>query len=266
MFGKLKGLKKWKITGNHEQYLRDTTISNRRLFEPYFAVIDDACVWDMGGWSAFFVSYPADHAKLADWLVKTARETRGPKMLFGHFQIKGAFYQGGKAMTGVPLEVLEPFDMCLLGHVHMPQALSPRVHYVGSPFQQDWGETGQPKRVAILDTGTCTLEWVPMTGYPEYREITFDEFIDLKVVNAEDRYRVVLNSHEEAELFFRHENFMRATAKYNYDEAPAKEAVEASDWSTDGIIRRYMKTVPPVKVGINLSDDDMLDMAHEIAG
>jgi hypothetical protein len=77
----------------------------------------------------------------------------------------------------------------------------------------------------------------------------------------------VLNSHEESELFFRHANFVRATEKYNYDETTvAKEAAEAKDWSTEGIYRRYLKTVPPEKVGIPLSDDEMLEMAREIAG
>jgi hypothetical protein len=263
---KLKDLKLWKITGNHEQYLRDTSINNRRLFDQRFCVIDTRKIWKMnGGWTAFFVSYPADYSELTEWLVKHGREMRGgPKILFGHFQVKGAFYQGGKATAGVPLEALEPFSMCLLGHIHLPQSLSHSVHYVGSPFQQDWGEIGQPKRVAILDTDTMVLDWVPMEGYPEYREVTLDEFDSMKGVNTEDRYRVVLNSHEEAELFFRHANFARATAKYNYDEAPAQEAVETKDWSPEGIIRRYMKTVPPNKVGISLSDDEMLEMSQQI--
>src|SRR5574337_117066 len=149
---KLPDMDLFKITGNHEQYLRDTSISNRHLFDHRFAVITGRKIWRMEGWHAFFVSYPADHKELAEWLIKEAKKIREPKVLFGHFQVIGAYFQSGKAMSGVPMEALEPFSMALLGHVHMPQSLSDRVHYVGSPFQQDWGEAGQSKRVALLDT------------------------------------------------------------------------------------------------------------------
>lgn len=262
---KLKDLDMWKITGNHEQYLRDISINNRRLFDPHFAVIDNRKVWAMNGWAAFFVSYPADHTELTEWLIQKAREVgRGPKVLFGHFQVQGAFYQGGKALTGVPLEALKPFHLSLLGHIHLPQSLSDNVHYVGSPFQQDWGETGQLKRVAIFDSDAMTLNWVPMEGYPEYHEITYEEFCQIDH-SGEDRYRVVLGNHEETEAFFHHPHFNRATAKYAYDEKPAQENAENSDdWSTEGIMRRYIKTVPLNKVGINLTDDEMLEMAQQI--
>jgi DNA repair exonuclease SbcCD nuclease subunit len=265
---KLPDVDLFKITGNHEQYLRDTSISNRHLFDHRFAVVTNRKVWRMKGWTAFFVSYPADHKELTEWLIKEAANVRGPKVLFGHFQVIGAFYQSGKAFTGVPLEALEPFSVSLLGHIHSPQSLSKRVHYVGSPFQQDWGEAGQAKRVAVLDTTAMTVDWIPMTGYPEYREIGFDDFVNLKSAHAEDRYRVVLSNHEEAESFFRHPNFYRATAKYSYDETPqtSAEGEEQQDWSFDGTLRRYMKTVPPKRVGIDLTDEEMLLMVNHITG
>src|SRR5579885_1193573 len=42
---KLPDLDMWKITGNHEQYLRDTSISNRHLFDHRAAVITGKKVW-----------------------------------------------------------------------------------------------------------------------------------------------------------------------------------------------------------------------------
>ena len=262
---------RWKITGNHEQYLRDTTVNNRRLFEHWFHVVDGRQIQMMGDWAAFFVSYPADHAELTEWIIKETRRIRGPKILFGHFQVEGAFYQAGRAMTGVPLKVLEPFSLALLGHIHIPQALTPKVHYVGSPFQQDWGETGQTKRVAIVNTNTMTVEWVPLTGYPEYKMVTMAEFEqiifdDTPGGSLEHRYRVKLNSHEEAERFFQHPHFNRATAEYNYDETPPDQTEGDQDWSFEGTCRRYLKMVPPTKVNIDLSDEEMLEMTKLIIG
>lgn len=263
---KLPDTDMWKITGNHEQYLRDTTISNRHLFDHRAAVITGRKIWPMEKWTAFFVSYPADHKELTEWLMREAPKVRGPKVLFGHFQVVGAFYQNSKALTGVPMEALDPFSMVLLGHIHAPQSLSDRVHYVGSPFQQDWGEAGQKKRVAILDTGAMTLTWVPMEGYPVYREVTYEDFSTRKATHEEDRYRVILNSHDEAEAFFRHAEFNRATAKYNYNESTKEADPGQEDWTFEGTLRRYMKTVPLNKVGINLSEDEMLSMAEQILG
>lgn len=263
---KLPDGERWKLTGNHEQYLRDTTVNNRHLFSHWFYVIDDKQTQMVDGVCLFFASYPANYNELCEWLVREARRVRGPKILFGHFEVQGAFYQNATAMSGVPQEVLAPFDMVILGHIHLPQAVTPKIHYVGSPFQQDWGETGQQKRVGVVNTKAMTVEWVPMKGYPEYRKVTLDEFEKLAKDQSEHRYRVVLNSHEESERFFKHPLFGRAVAHYNYDETPTEQAEENPDWSFNGICRRYLKTVPPSKVGIELTEDEMLDVTQQIIG
>jgi len=254
----------WKLTGNHEQYLRDTSVNNRRLFAHQFKVVDQYRIQAMGDWTAFFVSYPADYTALTNWLVKELPRFRGPKILFGHFQVEGAFYQNGTALTGVPQAVLKPFNLVLLGHIHIPQAVTAKIHYVGSPFQQDWGEAGQAKRVAIVDTDQMAVEWVPLTGYPEYRLISFAEFTALVDDQSENRYRVTLSSHAESEQFFKHPLFHRVTAQYDYEETPPDQVTQNEDWSFEGICRRYLKTAPPKNVGLELTDDEMMDVAATV--
>lgn len=261
---KLPDGERWKLTGNHEQYLRDTSVNNRRLFDHWFNVVDGRMIQMVEDTCLFFASYPADYNDLTHWLIAEARRVRGPKILFGHFEVQGAFYQNATAMSGVPQEVLAPFNLVILGHIHLPQSLTKRIHYVGSPFQQDWGEAGQQKRVAVVNTKSMTVEWVPMTGYPEYRKVTLAEFEKLATEKSEHRYRVVLNSHAESEQFFRHPHFNRAVAQYNYDETPPDQVVENPDWSFEGICRRYLKTVPPKKVGIEISEDEMMEVTHHI--
>lgn len=257
----------WKLTGNHEQYLRDISVNNRRLFEHHFHVVDDRQIQGMGDWTAFFLSYPADYKELTAWLVAQLPRFRGPKILFGHFQVEGAFFNNATALTGVPKDVLSKFNLVMLGHIHIPQAVTPKIHYVGSPFQQDWGEANQKKRVGIVDTDMMTVEWVPLEGYPEYRAVSLAEFNELSQQNTyEDRYRVTLSSHAEAEAFFRHPNFHQAAAHYNYDETPVEQSAENQDWSFDGTLRRYLQTVPPSKTGIELGDDDMLEVAKHVLG
>jgi len=254
----------WKLTGNHEQFLRDTSVNNRRLFEHRFNVVDNREIKLLDGLYMFFASYPANHLELAEWLLKETRHIRGPKVLFGHFQVEGAFFNNSTALTGVPKSVLSKFDLVLLGHIHIPQAVTPKIHYVGSPFQQDWGEANQAKRVGIVDTHTLTVEWIPLTGYPEYRAVTLAEFNAIAEDTTEHRYRVTLNNHAEAEQYFRHPHFRRASADYNYDETPAEPLVETQDWTFEGMCRRYLKLMPPANTGIEFSTEEMLDVTAQI--
>jgi Calcineurin-like phosphoesterase len=248
---------KYKITGNHEQLLRNASVSNWRLFAPYFTVIHDRKMIRIGDCSVWFCSYPADHAELAHWIASEAAAKRSKKILFGHFQVKGAYLTSARAATGIPLEVLSAFDMVLLGHIHSPQSLTKTVHYVGSPFQQDWGEAGQAKRVAILDTESMKLTWVPLTGYPEYREVGLKQFQAESGQLTEHRYRVSINSHVEAEEFFAHPAFSRAVGVYNYDtSSDTGAAPEVRDWSFGGTLERYMAQVPH---GLEVSDAEMLE-------
>lgn len=251
----------WKLTGNHEQYLRDISVNNRRLFEHKFNVIDDRRIQMMGDWAAFYISYPADYAELTEWLVQNiSRFKKCRKVLFGHFLVEGAFFQSGIALKGIPRSVLEPFDLVLLGHVHIPQSVTTKIHYVGSPFQQDWGEANQAKRVGIVNTNDMAVEWILLPGYPQYKTVNISEFSELTKEASEDRYRVTLNSHEETEQFFRHPHFNRAAAQYNYDEVLPEQMNENQDWTFEGACRRYLKMVPPEKVGIELTDEEMLEM------
>jgi hypothetical protein len=256
----------FKLTGNHEQFLRDCTIDNRHLFTHKFHVISNRLIVRDAGYDLFFCAYPADHRELAEWIVEKAKLARGPRLLFGHFQVAGAFLNNTKTTSGVPLEALKSFDAVLLGHIHQPQMVNERVHYVGSPFQQDWGETNQKKQVILLDTNPLTITPISLSGYPQYRQITLDEFKQVAQEQSEDRYRVVLKNHEETEEFFKHPAFNRATAHYSYEEAEAETpAAQEQDWTFDGICRRYLSLVPPDKVGISLSPEEMLTIGKSIA-
>jgi hypothetical protein len=252
-----------KLTGNHEQFLRDTSISNWRLFAPYFEVIQDRKIVTVDNCKIFFCSYPKDYAELASWIALESSKARGHKILFGHFQVKGAYLNSTKAATGIPVESINGFDLAVLGHVHTPQSVTDRVHYVGSPFQQDWGEINQKKRLAIVDTSKFTVTWVELEGYPIYREVSLKEFKTAVNERSEDRYRVVLNSHAEAEQFFAHPFFNRAVGVYNYEtEGNNNQVPEPKDWSFEGTIRRYVEVTGIPEVG--LTPDEMLTMGRMI--
>ena len=256
----------FKLTGNHEQYLRNAEINNRRLFEHKFNVVDGYDIFEFGPYMAFFCSFTEDYGELTKWLIEGLKEYRNyPKLLFGHFQVVGARMNSGPALHGVPVDILKHFNLALLGHVHIPQTISDCIHYVGSPFQQDWGEAGEAKRVGVLDTDDCSITWVPLEGYPEYHQVSLAQFKVVSQQKTENRFKVALTSHAEAEDFFRHQLFHQAEPVYTYEEGLPEEQQIQEDWTFEGIAKRYMALVPPKDAGIESEDAEVLEIGKMIA-
>lgn len=257
-----------KLIGNHEQYTRNTEIHVGKLFDRVFEVIPGCKVFKQGGDAFVFCSYPADHAKLAEWVETTTKRLRSEGMqrlaLFGHFQVVGAQMNSGLALTGFPKELLKCFDAAFLGHVHKPQSIGLYHYYVGSPFQQNFGETNENKRVGIFDTKKWEIEWIPMVGFPEYRVVGVRDFVELAKESDEDRYEVVLRSQADTELLFNHPFCTRAETRYEYVEKPSTEAT-AKSWSFDDVVRRYTSLNPPENAGIELPLEEVLEIGKQIA-
>lgn len=256
----------FKLTGNHEQYFRNQSVSNRRLFKHKFNVVDTCEIFEFGPYMAFFCSYHTDFNDLSKWIAESAKEYKNyPKILFGHFEVIGAKLNSGVALQGVPMSVLKPFKMCILGHVHIPQSIGENIHYVGSPFQQDWGESGESKRVCVLDTDDLSLTWIPLSDYPVYEQVTLAEFKKGNADKTENRYKVTLATHTESEEFFCHPLFHRAEPVYTYnDVAPVDQPVQ-QDWTFEGIAKRYMSLVAPTAAGIEIDEGELLDLGKMIA-
>lgn len=257
-----------KLIGNHEQYTRNTSVHVGRLFNRTFEVIPTTKVFKQGHTAFVFCSYPADHGKLAEWVDLTTRRLRHEGMerlaLFGHFQVVGAQMNSGLAVTGFPKELLKCFDCAFLGHVHKPQSLGTNHYYVGSPFQQNFGEANENKRVGIFDTETWEVEWVGLPGFPEYRVVGAQEFVHLVKEGGEDRYEVVLRSQADTELLFNHPLCTRAETRYEYAEKPAGPT-EAKSWTFEDVLNRYVSLNPPENAGIEVPLEEVLAIGKEIA-
>lgn len=199
----------YKLLGNHEQHLKNGQTHVGGLFQPYFHVIPDRAVFTLPAERLHVVcaSYPADPVELSHWLKETlsslrARDSTMRILVLGHFTVQGAQMGTGVAAHGVPREALHEADCILLGHVHRRQALPGglRGWYVGSPFQQDFGEAHDPaKCVALLDTETLTVEWVP-TLFPVYRTVGVAEVESASRSN--DVLRVLVRSTAEAQKLY----------------------------------------------------------------
>lgn len=259
-----------KLIGNHEQFVRDTSVHVGKLFERKFTVVSGAEVFSLKGDSVVFcAAFPASDTQISDWLSKQAFAYRSvsTKILLGHFQVVGSRMPSGTAVTGVQAKLLRPFNLTLLGHVHRPQEPAPNAHYVGSPFQQNFGEKGEDKRVGVVDTEKATVTWIPLPGFPEYRVCAFDEFINLVRPEEEHRYQVYIRRPEDAEKFYAHPLMNRAEAIYDFqlDPKAQAEAGTARAWTAEDVMQRYVQSAPPSACGINATEEEVLDYGKAIA-
>jgi len=254
-----------KLIGNHEQYLRNTQVSVARLFEPFFSVVERPVILEYGRVQIACAPYPPNDETLNSFL-KSLDQSK-PTILLGHFQLAGCFGHAGQLMTGVPLDLIKWVKLGLLGHIHRPQSFG-HIHYVGSPFQQNWGEAGEEKRVAIVDisevSGQVSLEWVPLTGYPEYLEVDLDTFTKHACAESEHRFRVCLKSPQEAATFYAHPLVTHGDPQYDFDVAAnateTKLEIGSDTWTPENVVRRYVEHNKPGDKGIALSAQDMTEI------
>lgn len=259
-----------KLIGNHEQYTKDARIHVGRLFESRFTVVNEFEAFQSPDSDAVlvFASYPGSYPRLVEWLAQTAENYRGKRLiLFGHFQVIGATLNSGLAYDGVPKEALLPFTLGFLGHIHKPQEVTRNIYYVGSPFQQNFGESGEEKRLAILDTQTMHVEWVSLEGFgfPKYRTVSAQEFVECATEVSEDRYHVVLSSQADTEALFAHPLCTRAETEYSYTTTNALQSAPVTSWSFEAVLQRWLAKSPPKDAGIDLPEDEMLSIGMEIA-
>lgn len=276
----------FKLIGNHEQYLRNTSVHVGNMFSPYFTVIEGNQAFPVEdlGVRVLCCSYPAAEKDTIAWLADQRKQAKAAKekvILLGHFQVMGCITGAGQLLAGIPKDALTWVDLGLLGHVHKPQSIHKNVHYVGSPFQQDWGETGESKRVGIVDIspGKVSVQWVPIEGFPQYVKLGVEDFEQACTPESEDRFKVVIRSQQEATKFFSLPLAHRAEPIYDFDVTAASTAtsegaeidekiagnITGNAWSFEAVMQRYVERNTPESKGIPASVEEMVSYGHEIA-
>lgn len=237
-----------KLTGNHEQLLKYADVNSKFLFQPYFGEVDPAVVELANGVEAVCCPYHDSYDKVNDVIEERLAELdpKSFKILLAHGDVRGVRYDSGEeCKKGIDPKLLNLFDMALLGHVHRHQKIGKNAFYVGSPFQQDFGEAAQRKFVVVFDTVTMSLKWIEVQGMPEYRVVDLKDFQAKANPNEEHRYWVTLNSIEETERFYADPRSILGKARLTYTAELGEEVKADAEILTDRqLLERYASTRP----------------------
>lgn len=162
------GVRWWMVPGNHDQVSQSGTVHGLRVFEhcPNVTVATEPLVyaggrvaylpWREVGQAEAFAAVPAGY------------------VVFGHGEVRGARANNGHKAEGrfEPAHVRH-LRAVYLSHYHARQQIG-NVWYVGSPYEQDFGERGSPHGVAIVDSSAPERpEFVDFDDLPKHWRFTW---------------------------------------------------------------------------------------------
>lgn len=151
------------ILGNHDQYYKEQPTPNwLNMFKdsnnvtivdikPH--IVDDCC----------FIPWDYDITKIQKC-----------NYLFGHLEINSFYMNNYYACNTSHLNTnnFDKFKAVYSGHFHFPQTYN-NITYIGSPFQQTFGDVGSNRGYYIFDDGK--IEFIKFTSAPEFVIIRANE-------------------------------------------------------------------------------------------
>ena len=101
-----------------------------------------------------------------------------PTVLCGHFEINGfETTKGQYAHGGLEPNIFNKFDKVFSGHFHI-RSNQGSIHYLGNPFQTNWGDYGYERGFHFFDVVTHELEFVS-NPFDIYAKIDYNDDVDI---------------------------------------------------------------------------------------
>lgn len=192
-FNKLKDYKIHITVGNHDCLYNETSdVNSLKLLKNWPNITIHEKVTTIDG------------ITFCGWGTKMSDIPQTQKIIFGHFDIRG-FEMSALKISDHGFTASDLMNRCSLlmsGHYHKPQTrlynAKPLV-YTGSAYQLNWGESGEIKRVCILNTRTLKYEEVENTVSPKFEYIkssndyhkAANNFVSVEIDNPEEFNSIV---------------------------------------------------------------------------
>lgn len=172
-----RDLKMTIIAGNHDCYHKNTTSLNAisSIIEPYQKNIN-------AHYGPSLIQIGSRPVAMVPWITMESREEtnqlleRAPEnsIVFGHLELAGFSMNPGTVSDfGDPMSDFKKFDAVYTGHFHT-KSDKDNIHYLGAPFQFNWGDYGDLRGFHILDTETLELTFIE-NPYSMFCRVIYDE-------------------------------------------------------------------------------------------
>lgn len=166
------------IQGNHDTYYKDeltiTSLSNI-WSKSNVTVITKITPKEI--YNKKFLFVPWLTSELETLFVENASKASGKfEYVIGHFETVGFQYEAGNiSVSGLDPEIFyKNFKNTISGHFHTQsykEVNGNSIHYVGTPFQLTFGDTGETKGFTILDVDTNKREFIENTSSSKFIRI-----------------------------------------------------------------------------------------------
>lgn len=221
--------KKWDlycISGNHDMSMRNLldkpSPSWVRTLSSIYSFIHcmDNTTLDLGGFALTGIPYLDNNQGLNTAINDKAKDVNKPHILLLHTDYPGAKDTDGTEVGQVEnfnINLLKPYKLVLIGHIHKPQRLSKKVYMIGAPLQQRRTDRN------------CAL------GYYKIFEDYSVKFVEFK------KFPKFIDVSEDSEI-------KEDGNYYTLIPKPAEETIKTSHGVTKGIsksklVKNYMKAI-----------------------
>lgn len=266
---KENGMTLYMIVGNHDSYYKSNgdLTSTKLLFDDIegINVYDTITECKFGKKSFLFVPwiFPIQEEKATDTLRTTTHD-----VVCGHFEMIGVVFQGNAvSRKGIDTDIFSHIPHVFSGHYHKKSQ-----YYVGCPYQMNWSDFNDPKRIIVYDTQEDESESVYLSE-DIYEKVIYP-FDDIELSQFKDKIvRVLVKSKDDPAEF---DNFIEKLEKVEPYEIDIKDEylyidiIEEDDLDDDtdtlGVLLGSIDDINDLKSGDRTVVKEIIKQLYEKAG
>lgn len=157
----INGFDTWIVRGNHDQYFKNEPYPHSLIvFRKYknIHIVDEPYAIDIGGRFIGLVPWNEEFKHLDCTVLMGHFDINGFKMNDGFIQRRGRWNKSD----------FNGFEQVISGHFHTPTHDIDDINYLGSPYQQNFGDAGSERGFYIWYPDSKNFDFIEFTGAPKY--------------------------------------------------------------------------------------------------
>lgn len=258
------------IPGNHDQVTVDGDVHGVRVFEPFkhITVATNRVLWPER--KIAFIPWREDPAEQSEMFELPSDDWT----IFAHAEVAGATTNHKWEAPGrvTKEQIHRHARACYCGHFHLRQQLSDRIWYLGSPYEQSFGEMGDPKGVAFIQEEQVEPEWHDFDDMAKHHRLIYREPFDLDRIRSHDVVEVYAKPDE-----MQTEDFQRfcdeTVAATDVRPLPLKEEEDTEeapsfaltlDQAIDAYVDEWQQAADDNGTDLGASPEDVKGIAHAL--